>query len=68
LLRKPVYGENCRKSVKIDLLFSDVFEAKRHKNVDKFSKGQSWALKELESAPSAVFNQFASGIVKTSFV
>lgn len=34
-MRKPVFGEDCRKAIKINLLFGDVFDSKRHKNLDR---------------------------------
>jgi hypothetical protein len=36
-LRRPVFGEDCRKAIKVNLLFGDVFDAKRHKNLDRLS-------------------------------
>lgn len=62
MFRKPVYGEDCRKAIKINLLFNDVFDVKRHKNADKYNKNEANILRELESAPSTVLNPFASKI------
>ncbi len=59
LFRSPIYGEDCRKSIKINLLFSDVFEVKRHKNLDRYSKNDSAAYNELFSVPSTILNPFA---------
>jgi hypothetical protein len=55
ILQKPVFGEDLRKSVQIDVLFSDTFHAKKHKYVDRQSKN----LKQLNKIPSTVFNPFA---------
>ena len=38
LFRKPIYGEDCRKAIKINLLFNDVFDVKRNKNADRYNK------------------------------
>jgi hypothetical protein len=59
VIRKPVFGEDCRRAVKINLLFQDVFDVKRHKNLDRFSGYDSKQDLDLASAPSAVFNTFA---------
>jgi hypothetical protein len=58
-MRRPVYGEDCRRAVKVPLLLSDVFDARRNKNLDKYQAEDKNAIKDLESAPSAVFNSFA---------
>lgn len=58
-MRRPVYGEDCRRSVKINLLFSDVFENKRNKNLDRYQAEDHKAIQDLDTAPSAVFNTFA---------
>ena len=55
-MRRPVYGEDCRRSVKINLLFSDVFDAKRNKNLDRYQCEDRRAIQDLDGAPSAVFN------------
>ena len=34
-MKKPVFGEDCRKAIKVNLLFGDVFDTKRHKNLDR---------------------------------
>jgi hypothetical protein len=62
ILRRPIYGEDCRRAIKINLLFSDIFENKRNKNLDKCTKNNASAVADLLRAPSAVFNQFAAGI------
>jgi hypothetical protein len=38
--RRPVFGEDCRKAIKVNLLFGDVFDAKRHKNLDRISSSK----------------------------
>jgi hypothetical protein len=38
LFRKPVFGEDCRKAVKVNLVLGDIFEVKRHKNTDSNSR------------------------------
>jgi len=55
-MRRPVYGEDCRRSVKINLLFSDVFDTKRTKNLDRYQSDSHIPLKDLDTAPSAIFN------------
>lgn len=40
------------------MLFSDVFEIKRHKNLDRHNKHLDWAQNEIDSVPSTVFNPF----------
>jgi hypothetical protein len=55
-MRRPVFGEDCRRSVKINLLFSDVFDAKRNKNLDRYQSENRRAIQDLDGAPSAVFN------------
>jgi hypothetical protein len=55
-----VFGEDCRRAVRIGLVFSDIFDVKRHKNLDKYSKLQQTQVNDLEKAPSAVFNPFAT--------
>jgi hypothetical protein len=62
LLRKPVYGEDCRKAVKVNLLFNDVFDIKRYKNADRYTKVDPRTEKDLIKAPSSVLNPFASRI------
>jgi len=47
-VRKPVYGEDCRRAIKVALVFGDVFDAKRHKNLDRYGS-QSQA--DLFQAP-----------------
>lgn len=37
LVRKPVYGEDTRNAIKITLLFGDLFDVKKHKNLDRYS-------------------------------
>jgi hypothetical protein len=59
MLRKPVYGEDCRNAIKLNLLFSDAFDVKRHKNLDKTSKVNSNDIYDLGKAPSSIFNVFA---------
>ena len=54
-LKKPVYGEDCRRAIKVSLLFGDVFDAKRHKNLDRYNPTQS----DLFQAPQSVLNSFA---------
>ena len=51
-MKKPIYGEDCKKAIKINLLFSDVFEVKRHKNLDRSNKTDTAAIIELDRAPS----------------
>jgi hypothetical protein len=51
-MKKPVYGDDCKKAIKINLLFSDVFEVKRHKNVDRYNKADPTAISDLDRAPS----------------
>jgi len=48
--RKPVYGEDCRRAVKVNLLFGDVFEVKRHKNLDIYNKSNISSVNDLEKA------------------
>ena len=57
-----MYGEDCRKAVKINLLFNDVFDAKRYKNADRYNKSDPNVINDLEKAPSSVFNSFARRI------
>lgn len=61
LLKKPIYGEDCRKAVKVNLIFNDLFDVKRHKNLDKCSKeSNSKKTREMmEVIPYSVFNAFA---------
>mmetsp|Transcript_27432 Transcript_27432/g.26498 ORF Transcript_27432/g.26498 Transcript_27432/m.26498 type:complete len:117 (+) Transcript_27432:1045-1395(+) len=59
LFREPVYGEDARRAVKVNLLFGDIFDNKRHKNVDRYSKLDSAWVSDLDQAPSSVFNPFA---------
>ena len=47
----------------MNLLFSaDVFDFKRHKNLDRHTKSSAYAQNDLDSAPQAVFNAFALGV------
>ena len=55
-MRRPVFGEDCRRSVKINLLFGDVFDAKRSKNLDRYTSESPQSLRDLDTAPSTVFN------------
>lgn len=57
-MRRPVYGEDCRRAVRINLLFNDVFDTKRAKNL---YRGDQSTL-DLLSAPSSVLNPFAGSI------
>ena len=50
-MKKPVYGDDCRKAIKINLLFGEVFETKRHKNADRYNKHDTSAMKDLVRAP-----------------
>ena len=59
IFRKPVYGEDCIKAVKTKLLFSNVLDVKKHKNLDKNTKNNSDSIFDLDKAPSSVFNSFA---------
>ena len=52
-VRRPVFGEDCRRSVKVNLLFSDVFDAKRTKNLDR---SELINAEQLDQAPSTIFN------------
>lgn len=58
-MRKPVYGEDSRRAIKVQLLFSDVFDVKRHKNLDKNSKNTETIIYDLDKAPCSIFNPFA---------
>ena len=41
------------------LLFSNVLDVKKHKNLDKNTKNNSDSIFDLDKAPSSVFNSFA---------
>ena len=66
ILRKPVFGDDCRRAVKVNFLFSDVFEVKRHKNLDKYNKTSHHYIEDLDKAPSSIFNFFAQTICMNS--
>lgn len=66
MFRKPVYGEDCRKAVKINLLFGDVFEVKRHKNIDRYNKQEISSINDLERASSTIFNPFSQSLIFNS--
>ena len=66
MLRKPVYGEDCRRAIKVNLLFSDVFDAKRNKNLDKNTKMIKDTILDLDKASSSIFNTFALKLAKDS--
>lgn len=66
MFRKPVYGEDCRKAVKINLLFGDVFEVKRHKNIDRYNKQDISSINDLERASSTIFNPFSQSLIFNS--
>lgn len=36
-MRKPVFGEDCRRAIKVSLIFQDVFDSKRSKNLDRYN-------------------------------
>ena len=36
-MRKPVFGEDCRRAIKVGLIFQDVFDSKRSKNLDRYN-------------------------------
>jgi len=57
-MRRPVYGEDCRRAVRINLLFNDVFDPKRSKNLFRGDHPTA----DLISAPSSVLNPFAQPI------
>ena len=59
MFQKPVYGEDCKKAIKVNILFSDVFDNKRHKNLDRYGKNSEGFQKELERIPSTILNPFA---------
>ena len=48
-----------RKAMKVNILFSDVFDNKRHNNLDRYSKSNPIKQKELEKIPQTIFNPFA---------
>jgi len=56
-MRRPVFGEDCRRAIKVNLLFGDVFDARRHKNLDRIT--HSKPLSDHFQAPQSVFNAFA---------
>ena len=66
MFKKPVYGEDCRKAVKINLLFGDVFEVKRHKNLDRYNKKDITSINDLDRASSTIFNPFSQNLVFNS--
>ena len=37
VMRKPVFGEDCRRAIKVSLIFQDVFDSKRSKNLDRYN-------------------------------
>ena len=57
-MRRPVYGEDCRRAVRVSLLFHDVFDTKRAKNLYR----GDLATGDLLSAPSSALNPFAGAI------
>ena len=58
-MRKPIFGSDLRKSLKINLLFDDLHETKRHKYVTKKSKYLDADRKECFQVTSAVFNPYS---------
>ena len=54
-----MFGEDCRRAVRVNMLFTDIFDSKRHKNLETQSENDQTLITELDRAPSAVFNPFA---------
>jgi hypothetical protein len=50
-IRKPVFGEDCRRAVKVNLVLQDIFDPKRNKNLDRYTGYSPKHNSELYCAP-----------------
>jgi hypothetical protein len=66
IMRRPVFGEDCRRAIKVGILFQDVFDVKRSKNLDRYNAytpdDDLRTFHEVHSAPSTVFNPFTRAL------